>query len=80
MSMFPSQDPMLARAIIEERHRSADRSRRARQARRARAGSRHLPQPTERRFGAVGWLRRVARAAARPAFRRNADAAPETGR
>lgn len=81
MSMFPSQDPKLARAIIEERHRAADRARLARQARQARIAARDAhPAPANRRFGAARWVGRVALLVVRPLSRRNADAEPSPGR
>ena len=81
MSMFPSQDPKLARAIIEERHRAADRARLARQARQARIAARAAhPAPAKRRFGAARWVGRVALFVVRPLSRRNADAEPSPGR
>ena len=84
MSMFPSQDPKLARAIIEERHRAADKARLARQARQARqariAARAAHPAPAKRRFGAARWVGRVALFVVRPLSRRNADAEPSPGR
>jgi hypothetical protein len=81
MSMFPSQDPKLARAIIEERHRAADKARLARQARQARIAARAAhPAPAKRRFGAARWVGRVALFVVRPLSRRNADAEPSPGR
>jgi len=81
MSMFPSQDPMLARTIIKDRHRAADKARLAREARKARIAERDAhPTPAGRRFGVAHWVRRVALVVVRPLSRRNTGTAPSPGR
>ena len=78
MSMFPSQDPMLARSIIEDRHRAADRARLAQEAKRGRAVARTAKPGSP--SGAAQWLRRLAQTMVRARFRRNPDAEPSPGR
>lgn len=77
MSMFPSHDPMLARSIIEDRHRAADRARLAREAKQARAARAAEPGSPS---GTARWLRRLAQTLVRARFRRNPGAAPSPGR
>lgn len=79
MSMFPSQDPMLARTIIEDRHRAADKARLAREARKARIAERNAQQAGHR-FDIARWARRAALVVVRPLSRRNAGTATSPGR
>jgi hypothetical protein len=79
--MFTTQDPMLARTIIDERHRAADKARLAREARKARIAERNAhPTPAGHRFEVAKWVRRAALVVVRPLSRRNAGTATSPGR